>query len=519
MSLATVPTTQRAETTRLLTAGALTLFVVLVAVPLLFVGLGDSPLQLWDEARPALHALEMAFPTAERSVGERLLIPFYNGEPESWHLKPPMMTWMSAAAIRTLGPSEFALRLPSALSALLTAVALLWFCSARLGAPVGGAVAAIALLTTRGFMAEHVALTADYDALLTLWTTCYGLAAFCAIESNASSNRKGWVLVFWCAVTAAVLTKGVQALIFMPAIFAYAGVQRKGGAFLRSPAFWAGGATCLAVVGAYYVLRESYQPGYLEAVLHHEVLGRYAEGVEVEGHRRASYYLRELVAWQGAPWLLVLPGGVAAATMLGGEGTKKAARYTTLLLAFYLAVISFAATKHPWYLAPAFPFIALLIGIGASSLVRQFEGRLRVYGAVTVGVLLCVPLFDAVRDAVERRGEPVAPWTAGSRSEVAEAEYLRRVIRRTEIASDEQSVHFISEGYNGSLEYYAAVAERTGLDVRISTELPLGNAFVARCESRQIPTAEDEDVPVVDRWVDATGLTSCVTWQHGRGDE
>jgi len=62
------------------------LFILLISFPL-FLHLDFLPLRLWDEARTAINASEMYH-------SGRYLIPTYNGEPDMWNLKPPLMVWL-----------------------------------------------------------------------------------------------------------------------------------------------------------------------------------------------------------------------------------------------------------------------------------------------------------------------------------------------------------------------------------------------------------------------------------------
>jgi 4-amino-4-deoxy-L-arabinose transferase-like glycosyltransferase len=65
-----------------------------------------------DEARYGVASSEML-----RS--HSVLVATYAGRPECWNLKPPLGYWMQELAFKFLGPTVFALRLPSALCALI----------------------------------------------------------------------------------------------------------------------------------------------------------------------------------------------------------------------------------------------------------------------------------------------------------------------------------------------------------------------------------------------------------------
>ena len=69
------------------------LFIVLliVAIPL-FAHLDGTPVQVWDESRLAESALEM-------TRSSNWLVPPYNGEPDMWSTKPPLMIVLETVSI------------------------------------------------------------------------------------------------------------------------------------------------------------------------------------------------------------------------------------------------------------------------------------------------------------------------------------------------------------------------------------------------------------------------------------
>ena len=94
------------------------LVAAIAAVPLLL-WLGVPAVYWWDEARVAINALEMM-----QSPG---LISTFHNQPDIWNTKPPLAVWLSALSMSLFGVNEFALRLPSALAAIGTTVAVFAF--------------------------------------------------------------------------------------------------------------------------------------------------------------------------------------------------------------------------------------------------------------------------------------------------------------------------------------------------------------------------------------------------------
>src|SRR5689334_17852103 len=93
--------------------------VVALAASIIFWRLGEHPIYWWDEARIGLNSLEM--------VKHPGLIVRYNGAPELWNTKPPLVVWLNALSMSVFGINEWAIRLPAALAAVGTVFAVYHF--------------------------------------------------------------------------------------------------------------------------------------------------------------------------------------------------------------------------------------------------------------------------------------------------------------------------------------------------------------------------------------------------------
>ncbi|HET9692979.1 MAG TPA: glycosyltransferase family 39 protein, partial [Steroidobacteraceae bacterium] len=152
--------------------------------------LGASPLFVYDEARLAINALEMSYDGFS-------LVTTYDGAPDHWNTKPPLLIWAMAVSIRLFGASEWSVRLPSALAAIATCVLLFWFCFDRSRRPLVGFLAPLLLLASPVFLGWHGARSGNYDAPLALFTTAYLCAAYLCLA------RPGRPVVGWLVACAA----------------------------------------------------------------------------------------------------------------------------------------------------------------------------------------------------------------------------------------------------------------------------------------------------------------------------
>ena len=344
-------------------------FLTLVYFPV-FLHLDRLPLANFDEARLAVSALEM-------DENGNWLIPHFGGKPDMWSTKPPLMIWFQTVCIKVLGINELAIRLPSALATLFTVFLLVFFSKKYLNRPLIGILAALVLVTIKGFIVKHVSRTGDYDALLVFFMTVQALLFWLFTEAENEEKRRKYILLFGLSVALSVLTKSVVGLMFLPAFFLYVSVQRK----IKKALFykWTLFAITIALIliSGYYFLRENYNPGYLQAVWENELGGRYLG--TLEKHKEPfGWYFERLIFKQFVPWIYLFP----IAIWLGFKSNPKIKRltYFSILTALsFLLIISVSNTKLEHYDAPIYPFLALLTGIGLVSVTAKFIWQVKKY--------------------------------------------------------------------------------------------------------------------------------------------
>lgn len=363
-------TKQRPHLPARLEALAACALLMLLGGAMLFYGLGDFPVLMWDEGRLAVNALEM-------TQNSDWVATYYDGELDTWNTKPPLAIWLMAASMNLLGHEELALRLPSALSALATIMLVFMVCVWFLKDPAAGFVAGLVLSSSVGFISEHVARTGDYDALLSLWITVYSLSFFLYVHTqtdlhtgHSKSTAARYLMIAALGVTLAVLTKSVAGLLGGGALMVYALWYRKLGSMLRMPAFYAAAAFTILAIAGYYLLREQRQPGYIAAVAANEWVKPYVETVHMH-QGPLWYYVRDMLTSKYVPWVYVFPFFAAAGAMSAARRHRILARYALLVAGTYLLVISLAQTKLPWYDAPFYPFASLAMGIGVVDIARR----------------------------------------------------------------------------------------------------------------------------------------------------
>lgn len=367
---------------------ALGVFLVLaVAAANLFIGLGATRLDDSDEARYGVSAYEML-------VHRAPLVTTYAGEPEYWNLKPPLGYWPIALSFAFLGPSLFALRLPSALCGLAV-VAVTLAIGRRWGGRRVSLVAGLIMATAYGFLSHHGARSGDLDAALTLLL----LLAVLQIEGL---DRSPWRIVGLAALLSlgfllksfAILPMALVAAIWA----AWSGAwrrQRPGPCLLAALVF-------LLPIALWAAARwhADGSPYFLERMVEEDLLARSTRVIDKVTYSPWGYaggLLDRLAPWP----LLVGAGAVLAARrrgwrlspLLARSSPGSEARLALLLLwaVVPLVLFSLARTQHHWYSDPIYPAWAVLAAMTAVSWLRRTEPARR--GAVLAGCVALPLLF------------------------------------------------------------------------------------------------------------------------------
>ncbi len=333
----------------------------------IFYQLDAPPIFQWDEARLAVNAYEMS---ESELRFEDWIVTTCQNKPDLWNTKPPLMIWMQVVWIKVLGIGELAIRMPSALAAVLTILILVYFSKKVLGDVVWGTLASLVLITAGGYLCSHGTRTGDYDAVLTLFKTLYALSFFAFIETSNVKQKNRYFILFFVALTAAVMTKGIVGFLMCPILLGYALVRKQVIPILKNPIFYGGVVSLIGIVGGYIFLREQYNPGYIEAMLENDITGRYAgtlkssEGIYVESENKEDFgfIFRDLMNRGLKWWFWWLIPGVASVVMWKDKLWQRFAAFSLALSLFVFLIISNSNFKAAWYILPIYPFFAFIIG-------------------------------------------------------------------------------------------------------------------------------------------------------------
>ena len=434
---------------------SISLGLFLVACSFVFLmSLGVPPIQMWDESRLAVNAMEMA-------LNGNLIVTHFEGSPDIWNSKPPLLIWMIALCMKIVGYNEFALRLPSALAAMSTAIIIFIFASKYLKDLKIGLVSGLVLITSYGFIGYHTGRSGDYDALLVMWITIYSLSYFIYLHSNEQKTQNFYWSIATVTIILAVLTKGIAGILPLPGILLYTAYQKKMGKLLFSPRFYISLILFSGVVLGYYFLRDHYNPGYITAVLNNEVGGRFLE-VNQNNRGPFSYYIHNLIKYRFVPWIYVFPVGLLISIFSVKKKLKNIGIFGFFYLIGYLLIISLAKTKLEWYDNPLYPIAALVIGVGISEIFNSLNNYFSINAlkqqlifALTVISIFSIPYFNTTYNLVYKQeilsfGQP-EPL-------IMYRDYFQEVFKDMPQLNNFTAV---SNNYNAHLVFYSKLANIT----------------------------------------------------------
>ena len=336
-----------------------------------FYGLGAVPLLGPDEPRYAQVAREMF------ARGD-WVTPTLGGH--TWFEKPALLYWLMEVAYGLFGVSEFAARVGSALSGVLTVLLAGWaarraeFESREDLRGFGFACAAVAA-STLGLIV--FARATSFDTLLT--TTVTGaLVCFYCSEVERGAGRRTWLVGFYLFVGASLLAKGLVGVVIPGAVLVgYYVLRRRWPGLSRLGVMW-GTLLALMLAGVWYgpVIARHGQAFVDEFFVQHH-FARYVSNKY--HHPQPFWFYLPVTLGLALPWTAFLVVGIASALGTNARAEDAASKLRVLALAWLVVPVLFfsaSGSKLPGYVLPALPGAALLAGDGLHRYLRGSGGTL-----------------------------------------------------------------------------------------------------------------------------------------------
>jgi len=332
--------------------------------------------------------------------------------------KPPLMFWTQAVFIRIFGATPMAARLPSALAALLTSVALYGWARRRGVADVGWLAAAVYALCP--LVAIGLARIAMLDSLLALWLT---LATIGWIEGYAG-ERRAYLLVA-VAMGLAVMTKGLIGFALPSlAFFVWLTVRRDWRALRHIP-WLTVTAIFLLIVLPWHLAAWKVNGNFFlrENILHHQLQRFLGQDF---GHNRPFWYYVPVLIEGMFPWSAFVPLACWHVFRRAGRGDNRSMDCALAMWAVWAAVIfiffSLSVSKLPNYLLPAFPALAVVCSARLEAIAKSGWRLSRLEPAI---IGSCGGLFGALALTIGVLGWQ---WRSSSGAPSATAKALGRFV-------------------------------------------------------------------------------------------
>jgi 4-amino-4-deoxy-L-arabinose transferase-like glycosyltransferase len=403
----------------------------------LFHRLNAASMHLWDESSYALNAKEML---ERKNPIEIYLL----GQPDLYNSKPPFAIWCMALSIHIVGFNELGVRLPSAFFGLFTVLALIFVILHISKNPIAALASPLVLISSTGFVSEHIARTGDTDCILAFWILAQSILFFLYTQSTTKSAQ-WFLLATGLAFSFGCLTKGIAGLAALPGLCAWILYQGKVKDLFTNWALYAGVAVFIFTVIGYYILRNHLTPGYIDAVLNFEVGGRLQQQEFLNPQHRPFYYFYQsmIVDKRLTTWIFVLPFAMffivrSAASKLKSLGVFF--MFVLLSVSFFLA---FSNTKLFWYDAPMYPLIAGVIGVAVAIIICQTK-PIYILGFLAI---FCCPYYEVVFANIhQQKGSHIAD--------------VLSLLRRSEFEND--TIRIVNADPNFSLLFYIKQEELKG---------------------------------------------------------
>jgi len=325
------------------------------------------------------------------------IVPMHQGEP--YFDKPPLFYWLVMGAYQVFGYHDWAARLVPAL-AVLACVGVTYLFGRRLVGERAAFWGALGLAFMPGFVGMGRMLL--LDGVLTLFVT---LATFCALRAveGAALNRRCWVAAA-LATGLGVLTKGpVAVALVVPPLWLYgrlascARIGRRGWLVFS--------AIVAAVALPWYVAVCVHAPEFARHFLLVHNIQRYVEPFD---HVHPFWYYAPVMLVGLFPFTLLLPS--FARFIVSGEAGKRPPALGYLLFSACWCVLFFSisGSKLPTYVLPAFPPLALALGVFVAQ--ATWRGTRGFRYAVGLWSMMSAIGHGVVLPAVAHARSPMANW-------------------------------------------------------------------------------------------------------------
>ena len=376
--------------------------LLLLCVLLFFWQLGSYSLFNITEAKQAEIARQIW-------VRQDWLTPIYNSE-EIYFDKPILLHWLMALGYALFGLNEWAVRLPSAVAALVLILSTWGFTAVfthqRVALLTATLLVANPLTFALGRMGQHdMLLTAFLAVALYSWYWAY------------SSQRTSGYLAFWGFLALAFMAKGPVALVLCALTLIPFGLWTGCWREQLRVMPWGRGLLIFAAIALPWYALVIWVNGweFFDQAFFYNNVDRFLSPNQNQSGPWWYYLPVALIGF--FPWVGLIPAALASR-----QASLKPGRSPQQQLSLFMAIwffsglifMSFAATKLPWYIYPGFPGFAFLCAQAWEQLIRQPGRWLKpslgvlslIYGGLAIALAMVPRFLDdpALQDVLQTSG-------------------------------------------------------------------------------------------------------------------
>ena len=336
----------------------------LVTVYLCFARLDVASLQHWDEARHGVNGYEMF-------KNHNYIVNTYNYENDYFNLKPPLSYWGIILGFKLFGISIFSMRFYSALSLLLTFLAVAYYMHKYYG-KIATVSSMLFFISCSDLFYRHAGRNADADALYILLFT---LALLFMLQTGKHLKN---IYICGFLFSLAFLAKSWHALILLAI----------GGLYLILSGLWK-----KLHVGNYILfLLSAFGPLLLWAFVRYQYDGMnflgQMFGVDVTerivgsagANPSYTFFTRYLLGYKPVVIMVFIVTCILIFLLL-----KKKLKYSNTMLAFLLwffiplFIYDFSHVYYYWYIFPVYIPLLMLGGILIHKLYEYLKGKRKLF--------------------------------------------------------------------------------------------------------------------------------------------
>ncbi|MBI2309820.1 glycosyltransferase family 39 protein [Candidatus Collierbacteria bacterium] len=324
-------------------------FIIFISVILFFYRLGETALTNWDEAWFGSVAQDMV------SSGN-LLTGKWNGQ--TFFYEPPLLVWLLSLSIKVFGESEFWLRSVSAIAGLFTVVGCYFLTFRITKSRPAGILSGLIILSDIEFLFRSRQVNVEILlTVLLLWSMIF-------ISKAYESNRRRWIFFSAICLGLAFLTKRASPVLALPAV----GYLLLKTTFREHPVpLFIFFITFITVTLPWYLLSYfKWGDQFINEFFIGYTLNK-IKSVNVSIGTSPFFYLNS-IKHAFKFWSLLIPLAAVWAAVTAFRDRKIAGIMIFILT--FLFFLTLAPIKSSWFFLPPHPFLAILIGLFISRIVK-----------------------------------------------------------------------------------------------------------------------------------------------------